>query len=264
MVKATDVTIRLRHPSGRCFQLNCPQFLAQSGQITCVIGKNGSGKSTLLRALGGIIPIDSGTISIDGSGRNLKRKCTWLEASDADQLVPFLSVRDHLRAVLGNEDIDILFSDSPDQADAQSSPKSLPSGIRALLSQNSTSRVCDLSTGQRQALRLAMCFLHHRPVILADESTANLDSINGKNIFGEFREIVKREQAAAILVTHDLFLASEFADAVYVVADGCVCLMPENASGRKRPPGELREYLDTGSAIYEQQRSAGSQSHHKV
>jgi ABC-type lipoprotein export system ATPase subunit len=264
MVKATDVTIRLRHPSGSYFMLNCPQFLAKSGHITCVIGKNGSGKSTLLRALGGIIPIENGIISINDSERNLKRQCTWLEASDVDQLVPFLSVRDHFRAVLGNEDIDIYFRDSPDRTDTNPPYKVLPRGIRSLLSQNRTSRVCDLSTGQRQALRLGMCFLHHRPVILADESTANLDSINGKNIFREFREIVETEEAAAILVTHDLFLASEFADVIYIVAEGCVRLLPECGSGRKCPPSELRECLEQDSAIYEQQRSGGSQSHHTV
>jgi len=215
--------------------LTCPDFLANPSEITCVIGRNGSGKSTLLRTLGGIIKPEKGKILINNNGENLKGRCTWLEASD--QLVPFLSVQDHLRAASNKRD----YSRYPID------------GEENLL--DTASRISDLSTGQRQALRLEMCFLNHRAVILADESTANLDPINGKSAFEVFEGIVKKEKISAIFVTHDLFLASKYAKRIYIVADGKVLQLLEN-NQEARSPEVLLGHLLREKATCEQPQSS--------
>lgn len=51
---------------GRRKVLNGVSFIAQKGQITCLIGLNGAGKSTILKAIMGLVPLKSGSIQIDG------------------------------------------------------------------------------------------------------------------------------------------------------------------------------------------------------
>jgi ABC-type bacteriocin/lantibiotic exporter with double-glycine peptidase domain len=59
--------VAARYPRQRALAVDGVTLAAPAGQITAVVGPNGSGKSTLVRALLGRIPLERGTVSIDGA-----------------------------------------------------------------------------------------------------------------------------------------------------------------------------------------------------
>jgi putative ABC transport system ATP-binding protein len=76
----------------------------------------------------------------------------------------------------------------------------------------------DLSGGERQRVAIARAIVGERRVVLADEPTGALDTVNGEGVLRLLRQITRRG-AAAILVTHDAQLAS-WADRVIFLRDG--------------------------------------------
>ena len=78
-----------------------------------------------------------------------------------------------------------------------------------------------LSGGEQQRVALARAFVSSPPLILADEPTGNLDTINGAHILEMLDELNRREGATLVLVTHDEALA-ERADRVIVLQDGLI------------------------------------------
>ena len=77
----------------------------------------------------------------------------------------------------------------------------------------------DLSGGQRQRIAVARALAGPSAVILADEPTGNLDSENGKNVLGLFREMARTERRGLLIVTHDPLVRS-IADRVMTIRDG--------------------------------------------
>jgi len=86
-------------------------------------------------------------------------------------------------------------------------------------------RVADLSAGERQKITIALANVSDRKLILADESTANLDIRNARLFFESMRRLVEEYQVTVVAVTHDILLAAEFADNIYVIETGTVSRM---------------------------------------
>jgi putative ABC transport system ATP-binding protein len=77
----------------------------------------------------------------------------------------------------------------------------------------------DLSGGQKQRVAIARALAGSAPVLLADEPTANLDSVVGTQVLEMFRALAKRENRALVIVTHDPKVRS-IADRVVSIQDG--------------------------------------------
>ena len=77
----------------------------------------------------------------------------------------------------------------------------------------------DLSGGQKQRVAIARAVAGQPSVVLADEPTANLDSQVGRQILALFRQLVKREDRALLIVTHDP-LVRAIADRALRISDG--------------------------------------------
>jgi putative ABC transport system ATP-binding protein len=88
-----------------------------------------------------------------------------------------------------------------------------------------------LSGGEQQRVALARAFVLDPPVVLADEPTGNLDSVNGQHVLALLAERQRESQTTLVLVTHDPQIA-ERADRRIVLKDGLVV-----ADGTSRPGG---------------------------
>ena len=77
----------------------------------------------------------------------------------------------------------------------------------------------DLSGGQKQRVAIARALAGNAPILLADEPTANLDSVVGTQVLEMFRDLAKRENRALVIVTHDPKVRS-IADRVVKIQDG--------------------------------------------
>jgi putative ABC transport system ATP-binding protein len=78
-----------------------------------------------------------------------------------------------------------------------------------------------LSGGEQQRVALARAFMVKPPVLMADEPTGNLDSVNGTHVLDLLIALNQREGTTLVLVTHDMTLASR-ADRIVTLSDGRV------------------------------------------
>ena len=76
-----------------------------------------------------------------------------------------------------------------------------------------------LSGGEQQRVALARAFMVKPPVLMADEPTGNLDSVNGAHVLDLLISLNQREGTTMVLVTHDMALA-ERADRIVTLRDG--------------------------------------------
>src|SRR5438874_2575019 len=176
------------------------------GQFVAIMGASGSGKSTLLGLLAGLDTATSGKVVIDGvdiTGLNEDklalvrgRKIGFVFQSY--QLIPTLTAEENvlLPYELAGGDV-----------------RSGTARARALLGSVGLSDRLDhypvqLSGGEQQRVALARAFMTKPPILMADEPTGNLDSVNGQLILDLLLSLNQREGTTLILVTHDQAVAS--------------------------------------------------------
>lgn len=186
------------------------------GEMVAVMGPSGSGKSTLLTIAGSLEEASSGDVFVDASE---------LRAMSADD-----------RARLRRRSIGYVFQDFnllagltatenvalPLELDGQDSAIAHATGLEALRTLGLADRADhfpdDLSGGERQRVAIARAMVGNRRLLLADEPSGALDSVNGEAVMRLLRDATKRGMAG-VVVTHDAQLAA-WADRVVFLRDG--------------------------------------------
>ncbi len=180
-------------------------------------GVSGSGKSTLLNIIGGIEPLTSGKVTIDGRDLSeLKPK----ERSDFYRheigfifqgfyLQPQLTISENI-ALMG------VFAGMP-KKEREERAKELAHdlGIEAVLDQKPT----EVSGGQAERACVARAMFMHPKIILADEPTNNLDPENAKNVIELLQQIWQDTGATVIVASHDS-MVGKYATMVVRVKEG--------------------------------------------
>ncbi|MCN0180869.1 iron ABC transporter ATP-binding protein [Salinispora arenicola] len=194
-----DVSIELGHPG-----------------ITSVIGANGAGKSTLLSMIGRLLPVDSGTITVDGldvtttRGALLARRLAVLRQDN--HLTARLTVRDlvafgrfpHGRGRLGSSDREAI-DRAIDYLDLD------PVGDRFL---------DELSGGQRQRAFLAMTLAQDTEYLLLDEPLNSLDLRHCVQTMRLLRRAADDLGKRVVLVLHDINFAAAYSDRIVAMRAG--------------------------------------------
>lgn len=180
-----------------------------------ILGKSGSGKSTLLNIIGGIDSPTYGTVFYNGvSFKNYKsfdyenyRNSVVGFVFQEFNLLKDLNVKENIALSLqleksGNVDEKIV------------------SGLEAvgLPKDYLTRKIDELSGGEKQRVAIARAIVKDSKIILADEPTGNLDSVNGKAIFDILKELSKTQ--LVIVVSHDRKNAETYADSIIELTDG--------------------------------------------
>lgn len=189
------------------------------GEVVCVLGPNGAGKSTLLRLLAGITKPRTGAVSIGGdpigslSPRDRARRIALVPQSLYS--LPDLSVEEFVRQ--GRYAYRARFRGP--------SPEDVAAITRALedteLSDLTHRALDSLSGGQRQRALVARALAQEPRIVLVDEPTNSLDLHHRIHVF----DVIARvgcEGRAALVVTHDMNLAAQYATRVVLIQDGAI------------------------------------------
>ncbi|MDZ7805604.1 MAG: ABC transporter ATP-binding protein [Gracilimonas sp.] len=166
----------------------------QPGEKIVIKGESGSGKTTLFRLLLGFETPDNGTISFKGSDYSMKithrlrKEVTWLPQDL------------NLGSGKTSDLIDFIFEFQANKDDKPERPEIVETLEKMGLSGDTMeSTFSDLSTGQRQRVGLATCFLLKRDVILLDEPTSALDLESKKKI----AELLLKNDRTVVSTSHD-------------------------------------------------------------
>ena len=195
-------------------------FKLSDGEIIALLGPNGAGKSTLIRALNQSVTLTQGSITINGksigslSRREVARQIAVV-AQENETKFP-LTV---LEFVLAGRFVHGRAFGWETEADIEVARRAIAD---CQLSEFSDRLMNELSGGERQRVVLARALATGASTLLLDEPTANLDLAHQAMMFRLVRERCRSCNASAIVITHDLNLASEFADSVMLLSDGQV------------------------------------------
>jgi ribose transport system ATP-binding protein len=195
-------------------------FDVSPGEVIGLIGENGAGKSTLMKILGGVVAPSSGTIRVDGQAWAALTVQQATEAGIAfvhQELNLFENLDAASNVFIGRE---------PRMAGPLKliDRKALYAGARLYLEQlavdfEPTTRVADLSIGQRQLLEIAKALSLNARLIIMDEPTSSLTLAETERLLGIVAEL-KRRGVAVIFITHRLTELIACADRVAVLRDG--------------------------------------------
>ena len=193
-------------------------FSLAAGEAVTLIGPNGAGKSTLLRALNGTVPAAAGEISINGtpltkfSRREIAKRIAVV-AQENETKFP-ISVRDFILAGRFASGATFGWESGSDMAAAEAA-------IGECELRGFENRMMnELSGGERQRVVLARALATEARVLLLDEPTANLDIAHQASMFRLVREKCRAGGFSAIVITHDINLAAEFADRIIMLNSG--------------------------------------------
>jgi putative ABC transport system ATP-binding protein len=190
----------------------------EAGEFLAIAGPSGSGKTTLLNLIGCVDTPTGGQVAIAGqsTGRMSERQLTRLRL----HTIGFIFQSFNLVSVLSvfqNVELPLLLQRS-------ASAKERRQRVRALLdrvgiAEYAKHRPSELSGGQRQRVAIARALVTRPQLVLADEPTANLDSVTGTNILDLMKELNRTEKTTFIFSTHDARVWA-YASSVVRLADG--------------------------------------------
>lgn len=187
------------------------------GECVFLVGPSGSGKTTLLSILGCVLSADAGSLEILGEDS--------LRFSDRDRArfrrekIGFAFQRFHLfDALTAAENVRVpleLLGWTRARASAESHKLLALVG----LADKASSRVTQLSMGQRQRVAFARALSGSPELVFADEPTASLDAEAGFNAMRILKELCREMGTTVVVVTHDSRIYS-LADRILTLADG--------------------------------------------
>jgi len=232
ILEATGITKTIDTGTHRVEILRGVDLELPAGQFVAIMGASGSGKSTLLGLLAGLDTPTAGKVIIDGvdiTGLNEDalavvrgRKIGFVFQSY--QLIPTLTAEENVLL--------------PYELSGGGVTAGMTRARELLTNVGLADRMdhypVQLSGGEQQRVALARAFMCKPPILMADEPTGNLDSVNGAHVLDLLISLNQREGTTLVLVTHDRALASR-ADRIVTLSDGQVVadeMQPAGAVGR--------------------------------
>ncbi len=212
--------LRFAYPGTGGDALATADLRIQSGRWTAIVGPNGAGKSTLVRLLSGVLRPGGGTIRFRGRplaawDRLALARCLAVVGQEPPPAIP-LSVREYVE--LGRNPYVRPWAPL-EPTDHRVVGDALGRVELAGLAERGLDQ---LSGGERQRAKLARALAQEPDVLLLDEPTAHLDLGHAVWFFELLRELRDRDGVTIVSVTHDLNLASRFADGVILMSAGHV------------------------------------------
>lgn len=187
----------------------------EPGKITGIHGASGSGKSTLLKLLMRFWDVDKGCVSVDGEN---VRKIPTRHLRDMES---YVTQETHLFHDSIANNIAVGSPDASREEIMKAAKKASIHDFIMKLPKGYDTEVGELgdtlSGGEKQRIGIARAFLHDSPLILMDEPTSNLDSLNEGIILKSLREA--SEKKTVVLVSHRKSTMN-IADTVFEMKDG--------------------------------------------
>jgi putative ABC transport system ATP-binding protein len=207
-------------------------FSVARGEFVAIMGASGSGKSTLLGLLAGLDDPTAGTVALNGTiiSNMAEDKLAQLRG----RTLGFVFQSYQLIATLTALENVLLPYELNESAGEQKA--GLERARQLLNSVGLGARMnhypVQLSGGEQQRVALARAFILRPPIVLADEPTGNLDSVNGQHILELLLHLNHVEGTTLVLVTHDPALAAHAGRRI-TLRDGLVMSDEMQAGGSR-------------------------------
>lgn len=186
------------------------------GEIILISGPSGSGKTTLLSMIGCLLSPTSGKIIIDNENiSQISQKSLWKIRLNR---IGFIFQQFNLfQALTARENVQIPLQLMRKNNNIKEKSAKL---LKELGLENRINHLPkELSGGEKQRVSIARALINNPDIILADEPTANLDSKSGHDVIELTQKMVKKQNCAMIIVTHDNRI-EDIADRVFIMEDG--------------------------------------------
>lgn len=186
------------------------------GEFLAIMGASGSGKSTLLHLVAGLTRPDEGRVLVEGQDLALlsDKSLTHFRRRRIGLVFQSLNL---IPALTAEENILLPLQASRITDNAQENVDALIA--RLGLASRRRHRPDALSGGEQQRVAIARALVADPALILADEPTGSLDSVNGENICQLLRQLNEEEKRTVVVVTHEPGVAI-WADRIVVLKDG--------------------------------------------
>jgi len=173
----------------------------ESGDFVTIMGPSGSGKSTLLNMIGLLDIPSKGRLLLKGRdvAKMAESELALLRGKTIGFVFQEFNLLNHLRA-WENVELPMIFQGA--------APAKRISRAKELLAQVGLGhriehQLAELSIGERQRVAIARAFVNDPELVIADEPTGNLDSINGKKVMEILCEFHQNRGGTLLIVTHD-------------------------------------------------------------
>ncbi|AXF23226.1 ABC transporter ATP-binding protein [Burkholderia pyrrocinia] len=220
MIDVDHASIRFPTRTGHVDAVRDASFAVRDGEVFGLVGESGSGKSTLLRALTGLVPLASGSLSIDGRpvggtpDRAFRRHVQMVFQDPYASLHPRFTVDQTLREPLS---IHGMGRPAIGGADARIARALSEVGLGPAFRFRYPHQ---LSGGQRQRVAIARALIVEPRVLLLDEPTSALDVSVQAEILNLLRRLHRERNLTMILVSHNLAVIGFLCQRVAVMQQG--------------------------------------------
>jgi polar amino acid transport system ATP-binding protein len=211
------------------------------GEVICIIGPSGSGKSTLLRCINALVPIQRGSILVEGQEVNDPKLDKLALRRKVGMVFQQYNLFPH-KTALENVMMAPIHVLKRDRGEVEAQALALIRKVR--LQGKEHAYPGELSGGQQQRIAIARSLAMNPDVMLFDEVTAALDPETVKDVLVTIRELAE-DSMTCMIVTHEMGFAREVADQVYFT-DGGVLVEhgpPKQFFASPRDP-RTRQFLD--------------------
>jgi polar amino acid transport system ATP-binding protein len=193
-------------------------FDVMKGQVICIIGPSGSGKSTVLRCINALVPINEGSITVEGQEVHDPRLDKLTLRKKVGMVFQQYNLFPHRTAIENIMMAPIHVLKQNKEAVRERAVKLL---AKVRLAGKEDAFPGELSGGQQQRVAIARSLAMNPDVMLFDEVTAALDPETVKEVLVTIRELAE-EGMTCLLVTHEMGFAREVGDHIYFTDRGII------------------------------------------
>jgi len=219
VVKTDEVVKEYRMGDNVLRALDGISIEIERGEYISLMGPSGSGKSTLFNMIGALDRPTEGRVYIDGQDMSKlsQAQIAWFRCHRVGYIFQSYNLL-HVMTALENVTLPMIFA-------GLSAKDRNNKGAELLelvgLSDRIYHRPDELSGGQRQRVAIARALANGPSIILADEPTANLDTVTGREIIDLIKQLNVEQKVTVISATHDLKML-DVSDRIVDIRDGMV------------------------------------------
>jgi iron complex transport system ATP-binding protein len=181
--------------------------------LTCIIGPNGVGKSTMIKCMNKLLTPTSGTVKVNG--RDVKE----MSRKEIANVISYVPVQTD--DVFAMPVFDTVLIGRANKSKWKTSPQDIVKVKKALeflgLTELSDRPFNELSAGQHQTVAIARGLVQETEILILDEPTSNLDIRHQIFITSLMHEIAVQKNVMVIMISHNLNIASMFADNIVLM-----------------------------------------------